>query len=52
MIPQFLMDIDHFWWLPLQPNTDFITASSVVNDNLFLVYFLIFPFKFSIGLVV
>ena len=32
--------------------TDFMTASSVGNDNLFLVYFLIFPLRFSIRFVV
>lgn len=51
--PQFLMGIVHFLVLSLNAkNTDFITASSVGKESLFFVYFLIFPFRFSIRLVV
>jgi len=53
MMPQFLIGIDHFLVASLVAKyTDFITASSVGNDNLFFVYFLIFPLRFSMRLVV
>ncbi len=53
MMPQFLMGMDHFLVASLVAKyTDFITASSVGKESLFFVYFLIFPFRFSIRLVV
>ena len=53
MMPQFLMSMDHFLVASLVAKyTDFITASSVGKESLFYVYLLIFPFRFSIRLVV
>lgn len=52
-MPQFLIGIVHFFEASLRAKyTDFITASSVGNDSLFFVYFLIFPFRFSMRFVV
>ena len=48
MMPQFLMGIDHFLVASLKAKyTNLIRESSVGNDNLFWVYFLILPFRFS-----
>tara|TARA_S200002703_G_C3778348_1_gene239726 strand:+ start:142 stop:333 length:192 start_codon:yes stop_codon:yes gene_type:complete len=49
MMPQFLMGMDHFFVASLVAKyTDFITASSVGKESLFLVYFLIFPFRLDL----
>ena len=48
MMPQFLMGMDHFLVASLVAKyTDFITASSVGKESLFLVYLRIFPLRFS-----
>lgn len=52
-MPQSLIGMVHFFVFSCTAkNTDFMTASSVGYDNLFLVFFLIFPFRFSMMLVV
>jgi len=48
MTPQSRIGMVHFLVASFTDrNTDFMTASSVGKESLFLVYFLIFPFRFS-----
>ena len=50
---QFQIGWYHFFSISLMARqTDFFNALSFGNDSLFLVYFLIFPFRFSIRLVI
>ncbi|MET3874845.1 hypothetical protein ABIE50_000257 [Chitinophaga sp. OAE865] len=52
-MPQFLMGMVHFFDTSRKARyTDLNTASSVGKDSLFLVYFLILPFRFSMRFVV
>lgn len=52
-MPQFRIGIVHFLVASVKAKkVDFIIASSVGKESLFLVYFLIFPLRFSIRFVV
>ena len=51
--PQFEIGIVHFFSISISERyTVFFTASSEGNDSFDFVYFLIFPFRFSMRLVV